>query len=254
MLAGTLRWISSEIKRIDSALGNFYLCRHMDRFNKHFEEIVKYDILYKDRFTNVMQIPKINSIAINTGIGKKAVIDNKHIFTAFLLVELTVGQRPVITRAKKWVDKFQLKKNMPIGCKVTPRHNNMHQFLDRLINRVIPRIEDFRGSLRDRSPSRNTIASTLSGLHDSSAPLSFKWKHGSFTDRSSRHAPSLGPTSTSFGIPDTAVITFSEGQSTQFDQFDTLYGLDIIIVFSPVKNNYLSQPKYLLSASQMPLY
>jgi len=146
----------------------------MDRFNKHFEEIVEYDILYKDRFTNVMQVPKINSIAINTGIGKKAVIDNKHIFTALLAIELIAGQKPVITRAKKWVDKFQLKKNMPIGCKVTLRHNNMHHYLDRLINRVIPRIEDFRGSLRNQSPSKNTFASSLSGLHDSSYPLSFR--------------------------------------------------------------------------------
>ena len=59
--------------------------------------------------------------------------------------------------------------------------------------------------------------------------------------------------STSFGIGEKDFLTFSEGQSTQFDQFDTLYGLDIIIVFSPIKNRYLSQPKYLLSAFQMPL-
>lgn len=117
----------------------------MDRFNKHFEEIVRYDILYKDRFTNVMQIPKINKIFVNTGIGKKAVLDNKHIFTALLAIELITGQKPIVTRAKKWVDKFQLKKNMPIGCKVTLRHKNMNQFLDRLINRVLPRIEDFMG-------------------------------------------------------------------------------------------------------------
>ena len=120
-----------------------YLSRQMDRFNKHFEEIVRYDILYKDRFTNVMQIPKINKIFVNTGIGKKAVIDNKHIFTALLAMEIITGQKPIVTRAKKWVDKFQLKKHMPIGCKVTLRHKNMNQFLDRLINRVIPRIEDF---------------------------------------------------------------------------------------------------------------
>jgi large subunit ribosomal protein L5 len=146
----------------------------MDRFNKHFEEIVEYDILYKDRSTNVTQVPKINSIAINTGIGKKAVIDNKHISTALSAIEPIAGQKPVITRAKKWVDKFQLKKNMPIGCKATLRHNNMHHYLDRLINRVIPRIEDFRGSLRNQSPSKNTFASSLSGLHDSSYPLSFR--------------------------------------------------------------------------------
>jgi len=75
--------------------------RQMDRSNKHFEEVVRYDILYKDRFTNVMQIPRINSIAINTGIGKKAVIDNKHILTALLAIEPITGQKPIVTRAKK---------------------------------------------------------------------------------------------------------------------------------------------------------
>jgi hypothetical protein len=86
----------------------------------------------------------------------------------------------------------------------------------------------------------------------------FKWQRGAhlLSDGASVIHPSreAHTTSTSFGIPDTAVITFSEGQSTQFDQFDTLYGSDIIIVFSPTKNHYSSQPKYLLSAFQMPLY
>jgi large subunit ribosomal protein L5 len=117
----------------------------MDRSNKHFEEVVRYDTPYKDRYTNVMQTPKINEIFVNTGIGRKAVIDNKHIFTALSAIELITGQKPITTRAKKWVDKSQSKKNMPIGCKVTSRHKNMNQSLDRSVNRVLPRIEDFVG-------------------------------------------------------------------------------------------------------------
>ncbi len=225
----------------------------MNRFNKHFEEIIKYDISYKDCSTNVMQIPKINNITINTGIGKKAVIDNKHISSALLVIELIASQRPIITRAKKWVDKFQLKKNMPIGCKVTLRHNNMYLFLDKLINRVIPKIEDFRGFSRNQFFSKNTFVSSLFKLHNSSFFSLFKWKYNSFINFPLRHSSNFRPLSTSFGILDTAVITFNEEQSTQFDQFDTLYGLDIIIVFSSKKNNYLSQTKYLLSAYQMPL-
>jgi len=247
----------------------------MDRFNKHFEEIVRYDILYKDRFTNVMQIPKIDRIFVNTGVGKKAVLDNKHIYTALLAIELITGQKPIVTRAKKWVDKFQLKKNMPIGCKVTLRHKNMNQFLDRLINRVLPRIEDFMGhnsvgggvfsrpqssiAGRDRGRrirrSPRTLASNIFDVVQSNgniedvatAPL-FKWQQNEKRPQAPQASQALG--SASFGIGEKDFSTFSE---IQYDQFDTLYGLDIIIVFSPIKNRYLSQPEYLLSAYQMPL-
>eukprot|EP00301_Raphidiophrys_heterophryoidea_P008064 c13042_g1_i1.p3 GENE.c13042_g1_i1~~c13042_g1_i1.p3 ORF type:complete len:266 (+),score=-65.11 c13042_g1_i1:3501-4298(+) len=240
----------------------------MDRFNKHFEEIVRYDILYKDRFTNVMQIPKINKIFVNTGIGKKAVLDNKHIFTALLAIELITGQKPIVTRAKKWVDKFQLKKNMPIGCKVTLRHKNMNQFLDRLINRVLPRIEDFMGhnsvgggvfsrpqsSMAGRDRDLRSLPLATNGVQSNgrsggvaAAPL-FKWQQNEKRPQAPQASQALG--STSFGIGEKDFLTFSE---IQYDQFDTLYGLDIIIVFSPIKNRYLSQPKYLLSAFQMPL-
>jgi ribosomal protein L5 len=213
-----------------------------------------------------MQIPRINSIATNTGIGRKAVVDNKHTFTASSATEPIAGQRPVVTRAKKWVDKSQLKKNMPIGCKVTSRHNNTHQSSDRLINRVIPRIEDFspggaRGSLRDRSwgPLRLSGAkNTVDAVSTAGAATLFKWQRAPhrLADEASATHPSrkAHTTSTSLGIPDTAVTTSSEGQSTQFDQSDTLYGLDITTVFSPLKNHYSSQPKYSLSAFQMPLY
>ena len=242
----------------------------MDRFNKYFKEVVCYDILYKDHYTNIMQIPKINSIIINTGIGKKAVIDNKHIFTALLAIELITGQKPIITRAKKWVDKFQLKKDMPIGCKVTLRHKNMNQFLDRLINRVLPRIEDFMGyrgflEKKGRFGGKPQTSSTALGLPigcsvfnkvnfvnkvneviENKMPNSFKWQQNG--KRLSSHTTYL--TSTSFGIEEKNLLTFSE---VQYDQFDTLYGLDIIIVFNFIKNRYLSQPKYLLSAYQMPL-
>lgn len=75
--------------------------KKMERFNKHFEQVVRYDILYKDRFTNVMQVPKISKAFLNIGIGKKAVVDGRHILTALLALEHITGQKPVVTRAKK---------------------------------------------------------------------------------------------------------------------------------------------------------
>jgi large subunit ribosomal protein L5 len=73
----------------------------MERFNKHPEQVVRYDILYKDRFTNVMQVPKISKASLNIGIGKKAVVDGRHILTALLALEHITGQKPIVTRAKK---------------------------------------------------------------------------------------------------------------------------------------------------------
>ena len=112
--------------------------KKMERFNKHFEQVVRYDILYKDRFTNVMQIPKVSKAFLNTGIGKKAVVDGRHVLTALLALEHITGQKPIVTRAKKWVDKFQLKKSMPIGCKLTLRRASLYRFANRLINQVLP--------------------------------------------------------------------------------------------------------------------
>ena len=84
-----------------------------------------------------MQIPKFNQININTGVGKGAVIDRKHLIGALFTLEFITGQKPSITRAKKSIDKFKLREKMLIGCKVTLRKKKMFFFLDRLINLVL---------------------------------------------------------------------------------------------------------------------
>lgn len=110
----------------------------MNRFQKHYENIVCYDLLFKDYFTNVMQLPKVDQITINTGIGLGAVLDKRRILTTLLGLELVSGQRPEITRAKKSIDKFKLREKMPIGCKVTLRNKPLHIFIDRLVNFALP--------------------------------------------------------------------------------------------------------------------
>ena len=117
----------------------------MNRFQKHYENIVCYDLLFKDYFINVMQLPKVYQITINTGIGLGAVLDKRRILTALLGLELVSGQRPEITRAKKSIDKFKLREKMPVGVSVTLRGERMYSFLDRLVNLALPRIRDFKG-------------------------------------------------------------------------------------------------------------
>ncbi len=95
-------------------------------------------------YKNAMEIPKIEKITINMGVGE-ASQDKKKVQTAAAEMELIAGQKPVITKAKKSIAQFKLREGMPIGCKVTLRRERMYEFLDRLITIAMPRIRDFRG-------------------------------------------------------------------------------------------------------------
>lgn len=113
------------------------------RFQKHFDRVARYDILFKDNFGNIMQIPKLDKTVLNTGIGKKAVLDRKRIIEALFTMELITSQKANITRAKKSNDKFKLREKMPIGCKTTLRKQKAFCLLDRLTHTALPNIEDF---------------------------------------------------------------------------------------------------------------
>ena len=95
-------------------------------------------------YTNVMQVPRIDKIVINMGVGE-ATQDKKKVDKAAEEMALIAGQKPVITKAKKSVATFKLREGMPIGCKVTLRREKMYEFLDRLITVALPRVRDFRG-------------------------------------------------------------------------------------------------------------
>jgi large subunit ribosomal protein L5 len=95
-------------------------------------------------YKNVMQIPKLDKIVINMGVGEAR--DNAKVLDAAVKdLETISGQKAVITRAKKSVANFKLREGMPIGCKVTLRGEKMYEFTDRLINLALPRVRDFRG-------------------------------------------------------------------------------------------------------------
>ena len=98
-------------------------------------------------FKNVMQVPHLDKIVLNTGVGK-AIQDSKLIDEAVMVMTAISGQKPVVTKAKKAISNFKLRKNLAIGVKVTLRGRRMYEFFDRLVSITIPRIRDFKGLSR----------------------------------------------------------------------------------------------------------
>ena len=123
--------------------------------------------LYKDKvvpalmkefsYKNVMQVPKLDKIVINMGLGE-AIQNAKVLDSAQAEMTAIAGQKPVVTRAKKSIANFKLREGMPIGCKVTLRGDRMYEFFDRLVNVALARIRDFRGVSGKSFDGRGTYA------------------------------------------------------------------------------------------------
>ena len=101
------------------------------------------------KYKNIMQVPKLEKIAINIGVGR-ATQDQKLLETAVSEIELITGQKALITKSKKSISNFKLRENQPIGAKITLRGKKMFEFFDRLVSVAMPQIRDFRG-ISDRS-------------------------------------------------------------------------------------------------------
>ncbi|WP_238655660.1 50S ribosomal protein L5 [Paenibacillus piscarius] len=114
------------------------------RMKERFLNEITPALMQKFNYTTVMQVPKIEKIVINMGVGD-AVQNSKVLDAAVNDMQLISGQKPVITKAKKSIAGFKLRENMPIGVKVTLRGERMYYFLDKLINVTLPRVRDFRG-------------------------------------------------------------------------------------------------------------
>jgi len=112
-------------------------------WEKYYKEAVP-GLMKRYGYTNAMQVPKLDKIVLNMGVGG-ATQDAKMIDEAVATLRNITGQKPVITRAKKAISNFKLRENMAIGCKVTLRSKRMWEFFDRLVAITIPRIRDFRG-------------------------------------------------------------------------------------------------------------
>ena len=116
----------------------------MNRLRQKFDNEIKNLMVEKFNYSSVMEVPKIDKIVINMGLGE-AVSNSKILDEAVAELALITGQKPVVTRAKKSIAGFRLREGMPIGCKVTLRGERMYDFLDKLVSVSLPRVRDFRG-------------------------------------------------------------------------------------------------------------
>lgn len=116
----------------------------MARLKNHYEKVLKPALMKEMSYKNPFQVPRLEKVVINMGLGEAAQ-DNRKAQTALGELALIAGQKPVLTKAKNSIAGFKLREGMNIGAKVTLRREKMYEFLDRLVNIAMPRIRDFRG-------------------------------------------------------------------------------------------------------------
>ncbi|MBO6719913.1 MAG: 50S ribosomal protein L5 [Rhizobiaceae bacterium] len=118
--------------------------KYEPRFKKLYRESIQQAMREQFKYENGMQVPRLDKIVINMGVGE-ATGDSKKPSVAAEDLAMIAGQKPVITHARNSIAGFKVRENMPIGAKVTLRRDRMYEFLDRLINIALPRVRDFRG-------------------------------------------------------------------------------------------------------------
>lgn len=116
----------------------------MSRMKEKYSNEVAKGLMEKFGYKNIMEIPKIEKVVLNMGVGE-AVSNPKVLDVAINDMTIIAGQKPVVTRAKKSIAAFKIREGMPIGAKVTLRGQRMYEFLDKLLNIALPRVRDFRG-------------------------------------------------------------------------------------------------------------
>jgi large subunit ribosomal protein L5 len=116
----------------------------MTRFKDLYNKEIRADLVKRFSYKNPMQVPKLEKIVLNMGVGD-AIAESRKIDSAAADLTLIAGQKAVINKAKKSIANFKLREGVNVGCKVTLRHDRMYEFLDRLVTIALPRVRDFRG-------------------------------------------------------------------------------------------------------------
>ena len=116
----------------------------MSRLKETYQNEIVDAMIKKFGYKNIMEVPKLDKIVINMGVGE-AKENAKILESAMKDLEIIAGQKPITTKAKNSISNFKIREGMPIGCKVTLRGEKMYEFLDRLVNLALPRVRDFRG-------------------------------------------------------------------------------------------------------------
>lgn len=117
---------------------------YVPRLRTQFDEVIRESMLKDFGYKNPMEVPKLDKIVINVGVGE-AVNDSKKVKSAAADIEKIAGQKPIITHARKSIAGFKVREEMALGVKVTMRKTRMYDFVDRLVNIALPRVRDFRG-------------------------------------------------------------------------------------------------------------
>jgi large subunit ribosomal protein L5 len=117
---------------------------YIPRLKQHYNDVLKDALVKQFGYSNVMEVPRLEKVVLNMGVGE-GVNDSKKVNAAAADLGLIAGQKPVITKARKSIATYKLREGMPIGAKVTLRKNRMYEFVDRLVNIALPRVRDFRG-------------------------------------------------------------------------------------------------------------
>ena len=117
---------------------------YVPRLKKQYNDTIRAELIKKFNYANPMQVPRIEKIVINMGVGE-AVNDRKKVDTAAADLAMIAGQKPVITKARKSIATYKVRAGMSLGTKVTLRQNRMYEFMDRLVTIALPRVKDFRG-------------------------------------------------------------------------------------------------------------
>lgn len=118
--------------------------KYVPRARKRYDDVIRKALMDQFKYVNAMQVPKLDKIVINMGVGETTA-DTKKIQSAVRDLTLIAGQKPVITKARVAISNFKVRENMPLGAKVTLRKERMYEFLDRLVTVALPRVRDFRG-------------------------------------------------------------------------------------------------------------
>ena len=137
---------------------------YVPRLRSHYEDVVRQKMIEEFGYKNPLEVPTIEKIVLNMGVGE-AVNDTKKVTLAAADLALIAGQRPVITRARNAISTFKVRENMPIGAKVTLRKVRMYEFLDRLVTIALPRIRDFRGLNPKSFDGRGQLRDGHQGTH-----------------------------------------------------------------------------------------
>jgi large subunit ribosomal protein L5 len=127
------------------------------RLQQRYQETVRPALMQEFGYQNPMQVPRLDKIVVNMGVGE-AVQDVKKMDAAVGDLTAITGQHPIVIRAKRSIATYKLRQNMPIGCKVTLRRDRMYEFLDRLVTVALPRVRDFRGASQRSFDGRGNYA------------------------------------------------------------------------------------------------